>query len=97
MEFGPGGKLAQLHILAKIVFPRFRVADHLLGGSVTQNSSGPDHIASVCHLKSFSDLVVSNQNRNPPGAEVANNLLNGIHGDGINPGEWFVQQDDAGV
>ena len=55
-----------------------------------------DDIAAVGNRQRLTLAVVGQQDRDPGVAEVGNDILNVVDGDWIDPGERFVEQDNAG-
>ena len=76
---------------------------HFLGGFVFQNGfgvardkhlTGADHVSAIGNGERFPFAVVGEQNGDTGVAQFADNVLDAVDRDRVDPGEWFVEQNE---
>src|SRR5574343_796585 len=60
-----------------------------------QHGAFADDIGAVCNAQRFTDVVVGNQHANAALLEEADNFLDLEHGNWVNAGERFVEQNKS--
>ena len=64
-----------VHVFAEIILAGFGIGQHFVGPAVAEHLAGADHVAAVRDLQRLADLVIGDENRDPFGAQPANDPL----------------------
>ena len=81
--------------VTEIEFAADGVIDEEIPRSLAQDLAFIDKIGTVDELKSLTGVVVGNEDGETRLAQVFDNVLDLVNGDGINAGERFVEHEKA--
>src|SRR5258706_7144165 len=73
--------------------PYFRVASQLLRRARERDPAFRDDVRAICHRQCLADVVVSDQDSDPAGPQVRNDLLQVQNSDRVDARKWLVQQN----
>ena len=69
-----GAAATEVHVFAEVAPPRLRIGKDLGGRTVTEDLTRANHVAPVGDLKGLADLVIGDQDRDPFGPQLADDL-----------------------
>ena len=75
----------------------FRIAGELAGLSLTEDSAVIDDVGPVGDRKGFAHIVIRDQYSDAASPQAADNFLQVEHGNRVDSGKRFVQQDECGI
>src|SRR5205814_2968979 len=89
--------LHQRKTLAQIHPPHLGVAAQLFRRSLPEDASLVNDVRTVSDRQCLADVMVGNQYPYPTRLQIADDLLQVEHGNGINPGKRLVQQNESRI
>src|SRR5690554_887159 len=84
-------------MFAQVNLAHFAVVEHLRGIAFSNNMAFADNIGFFANTQGLADIVIGNKHADTATFQVANNLLDIAHRDGIDSGKRLVEQDKLGV
>ena len=83
--------------VAKVFLLDLWVSFDLFGRTIDEDLSLVDDVASIDDAENLTGGVVGNQNRDPGITQLANDALDSLYGNRVDPSERFVKHDDSRI
>src|SRR5258705_1407067 len=69
---------------------------HLRGAVLPEYFPSSEDICTIGYAECFPHVMIGNEHSDPRAAQVADNFLQILHGEGIDSREWLVEQNKRG-
>lgn len=92
-----GNDFSQFKILSQVFVPDFRIGRQFICSSAFQNASFVQQVSPVRDSQCLVYIVIGDDHPDVFGLELGYNLLNIFHGNRVNSGKRFIQQNKFGV
>ena len=89
--------LAELEVLAEVFLADFRVVGQLLGRTTLEDGTLVEQVGPVGNGQGLVDVVVGDDHADVHRLELGDDVLDVFHGDRVDAGEGFIEQDKLRV
>ena len=94
---GLHGGAAELEVAAQVFLAHVGVVGHLFGGAVVEHTAFVEEVGAVGDAEGLVDVVVGDEDADVAVLEVCDDVLDVLHGYGVDAGEGFVEEEELGV
>src|SRR5580700_987291 len=80
-------------MIAEVYAAHFRITAQLIRPALPEYLATFQDVRTIRHVKSFAHVMIRNEYTDAGTGEVANDFLEILDGEGVDPGEGFVEQN----